>query len=69
MTTFAAYEDNVGCVEIAYTLYAKRSKCKLDLEEVDYLGHFISANDVKCVPSKVSVMLEWLIRNVVKALR
>lgn len=40
-------------------LYAKLSKCKFGLPEVDYLGHVINGKEVMAYPNKVTTMLEW----------
>src|SRR3954466_10069498 len=40
-------------------LYAKLSKCEFWLEEVSFLGHVISGDDIAVDPSKVDVVLRW----------
>lgn len=51
------------------TLYAKRSKCKFGLEEINNLGHVISAKGVSADTSKITAMLEWPLLGSLKALR
>jgi hypothetical protein len=40
-------------------LYAKFSKCAFWLEEIQFLGHVLSANGIAVDPSKVKDILEW----------
>lgn len=40
-------------------LYAKRSKCKFSMRDIDYLGLVINAQGVMADSSKVASMLEW----------
>jgi hypothetical protein len=42
-----------------HQLYAKFSKCAFWLEEIQFLGHVLSANGVAVDPSKVKDILEW----------
>jgi hypothetical protein len=42
-----------------YQLYAKFSKCVFWLEEIQFLGHVLSANEIVVDPSKVKDILEW----------
>jgi hypothetical protein len=52
-------EDHVGQVlQIlqAHQLYAKMSKCRFGVDEIDYLGHFISDQGVRTDPSKLEAM-------------
>ncbi|KAF5468849.1 hypothetical protein F2P56_012962 [Juglans regia] len=52
-----------------HTLFAKKSKCRFGVTEVDYLGHIISENGVKADPTKISSMLDWPVPKTVKAMR
>ncbi|XP_042952144.1 uncharacterized protein K02A2.6-like [Carya illinoinensis] len=52
-----------------HSLYAKRSKCKFAVGEIDYLGHVINANGVMADATKVAAMLEWPEPKNVKSLR
>ncbi|WVZ19821.1 hypothetical protein V8G54_007143 [Vigna mungo] len=40
-------------------LYAKLSKCEFWMEEVQFLGHVISAGGISVDPAKVRAVLEW----------
>jgi hypothetical protein len=42
-----------------HQLYAKFSKCAFWLEEIQFLGHVLSANGIAVDPSKVRDILEW----------
>jgi hypothetical protein len=42
-----------------HQLYAKFSKCAFWLEEIQFLGHVLSANGIVIDPSKVKDILEW----------
>jgi hypothetical protein len=42
-----------------HQLYAKFSKCVFWLEEIQFLGHVLSANGIATDPSKVKDILEW----------
>jgi hypothetical protein len=35
------------------------SKCRFGVDEIDYLGHFISDQGVKTNPSKLEAMSKW----------
>ena len=53
----------------AHQLYAKLSKCKFGVDEIDYLGHFISDQGVRTDPSKLEAMSKWPIPTTIKSLR
>jgi len=42
-----------------HRLYAKFSKCEFWLEEVSFLGHVLSKDDIAVDPSKVQDVLDW----------
>jgi hypothetical protein len=42
-----------------HQLYAKFSKCTFWLEEIQFLGHVLSANGIAVDPSRVKDILEW----------
>jgi hypothetical protein len=42
-----------------HQLYAKFSKCAFWVEEIQFLGHVLSAKGIAVVPSKVKDILEW----------
>ena len=50
-------------------LYAKKSKCKFGVEEVEYLGHVISKKGVSVDYQKIQAVIEWPIPKTLKALR
>jgi hypothetical protein len=50
-------------------LYAKGSKCRFGVTEIDYLGHLISNASVRADPSKLEAMLQWTIPATIKSLR
>ncbi|XP_040989055.1 uncharacterized mitochondrial protein AtMg00860-like [Juglans microcarpa x Juglans regia] len=58
-----------GLMNDIFKLFLRKSKCKFGLEEIDYLGHVISAKGVRADPSKLAAMLEWPIPGSLKALR
>ena len=50
-------------------LCAKMTKCSLDKEEVDYLGHAISKEGAKVDLTKIKAITEWLKVNNISKLR
>ncbi|KAK8939936.1 hypothetical protein KSP40_PGU005708 [Platanthera guangdongensis] len=50
-------------------LYAKKSKCSFGQQEVEYLGHLVSAEGVKADPRKIESMLSWPRPLTIRALR
>jgi hypothetical protein len=50
-------------------LYANPSKYSFEVQEVEYLGHIISHEDVKVDPNKIKSMREWPIPKTLKKLR
>jgi hypothetical protein len=42
-----------------HQLYAKFNKCAFWLEEIQFLGHVLSAKGIAVDPSKVKGILEW----------
>jgi hypothetical protein len=42
-----------------HQLYAKFSKCAFSLEEIQFLGHVLSAKGIAVDPNKVKDILEW----------
>jgi hypothetical protein len=42
-----------------HQLYAKFSKCAFWMEEIQFLGHVLSANGIAVDPSKIKDILEW----------
>jgi hypothetical protein len=68
-------DDHLGhlCIvlEVLQTqqLYAKESKCRFAVDEIDYLGHLISTHGVRADPSKLDAMVSWPIPTSIKSLR
>jgi hypothetical protein len=50
-------------------LYAKMSKCRFGVAEVDYLGHIVSAEGVCVDPGKIKAMVDWPLPSNIKSLR
>jgi hypothetical protein len=46
-------------VLLHHKLFAKLSKCRFAVGEVDYLGHLISRQGVRADPSKLEAMTNW----------
>jgi len=42
-----------------HQLYDKLSKCEFWLEEVQFLGHVISAKGIAVDPTKIEIVLKW----------
>ena len=40
-------------------LYAKLSKCKFWFNEVYFLGHIVSKEEIRVDPKKIEVVVEW----------
>ena len=40
-------------------MYAKLSKCKFWMDEVQFLGHVISAKGIAMDPAKVEAVVKW----------
>jgi hypothetical protein len=56
-------------VQLHQKLFAKLSKCRFAIKEVDYLGHLISQQGVRADPSKLEVMTNWPLPHTTKFLR
>ncbi|XP_040996067.1 uncharacterized protein LOC121242242 [Juglans microcarpa x Juglans regia] len=54
---------------VLHTLYAKMSKCKFGVQEVEYLGHIIIGEGVKIDPAKTAAMVNWPVPKTLKSLR
>jgi hypothetical protein len=52
-----------------HQFYAKQSKCRFGVAEIDYLGHLISQEGVKADPMKIESMVKWSILSTIKSLR
>lgn len=70
-----SYEEHSEHVKLTlqllkdHSLFAKRSKCVLGIEQVQYLGHIINKDGVSTDPDKVSCMTNWPLPNNIKRLR
>jgi hypothetical protein len=68
-------EDHAKHLRIAlqvlreHQLYAKFSKCKFWLDQVEFLGHVISKEGIAVNPSKVQLVLDWQAQTNVKEIR
>lgn len=52
-----------------HQLVAKESKCLFGQDQIDYLGHVISANGLAVNPTKIQAILQWPSPRNVKELR
>jgi hypothetical protein len=70
-----ALDDHLGhlrtVLEVLQTqqLYAKESKCRFVVDEINYLRHLISTHGVRTDPSKLDAMVSWPIPTSIKSLR
>ena len=42
-----------------HQLYAKFSKCEFWLDQVAFLGHVVSKDDIQVHPKKIEVIIDW----------
>ena len=42
-----------------HRLHVKRSKCRFGVDQIEYLGHLVTAEGVKPDPAKVAVVAQW----------
>ncbi|XP_061375386.1 uncharacterized protein LOC133317533 [Gastrolobium bilobum] len=52
-----------------HKFFIKRSKCSFARQEVDYLGHVVTIDGLRMDPTKIQVMLDWLVPKNLKELR
>ena len=52
-----------------YTLYVKMEKCEFAQQEIKFLGHLVSKNQVRMDPKKVQAIVDWQAPRHVKDLR
>lgn len=52
-----------------HNLFAKMSKCRFGVAEVDYLGHLILGSRVKVDLAKITSMLKWSVPTSLKSLK
>lgn len=52
-----------------YTLYVKMEKCEFAQQEIRFLGHLVSKNQVRMDPKKVQAIVDWQAPRHVKDLR
>ncbi|KAJ7942659.1 Ty3/gypsy retrotransposon protein [Quillaja saponaria] len=69
--TFQGLMNNVfrPLLRRQHTLFAKRSKCTVGSQQVEYLGHLINKEGVSADPRKIQAMVDWPTPNSVKSLR
>jgi hypothetical protein len=69
MTDHLLHLQTVLQVLVQHHLFAKLSKCRFAVPEIEYLGHLISQHGVRADPSKLDAMVSWPIPRSIKALR
>lgn len=52
-----------------HQLYAKLSKCRFGVKEVNYLDHIVSTEEVKTDSKKITSMIDWPKSSCLKSLR
>jgi hypothetical protein len=65
----AALLQQVFQVLQANEFFLKWSKCEFAKQELEYLGHTISATGISTEPSKIQVVINWLVPISLKELR
>ena len=68
-TSSDEHKRHLGCVFDRlhkHVLYAKLSKCKFGMREVDYLGHIIGGGQVCADPTKINAVKDWPVPTSVK---
>jgi hypothetical protein len=69
------FEAHIGHLKLTlellrqHQLYAKKSKCRFGVKEVDYLGHIVSNLGVCADPNKIKAVLDWPLPKSIKSLR
>jgi hypothetical protein len=69
------FEAHIGHLKLTlellrqHQLYAKKSKCRFGVKEVDYLGHIVSNHGVCADPNKIKAVLDWPLPKSIKSLR
>lgn len=69
LSTHVIYLERVLGVLRKDQLFAKRSKCALGKDRVEYLGHIIIGAGVSTDPTKIAAMVTWPVPKSIKALR
>ena len=41
------------------SLHVKRAKCKFGVDQIEYLGHLVTAEGVKPDPAKIATVANW----------
>jgi hypothetical protein len=71
----SSYEDHLHHLKAVFAilhknnLFLKQSKCSFAQQQLEYLGHIISAQGVATDPVKIKVVQEWPVPRNVKELR
>ena len=70
-----SWEDHLAHLQIVLqilstnSLFAKESKCRFSVLQVEYLGHIISEQGVSVDPAKIQVVIEWPTSTTAKGVR
>lgn len=68
-TAHLAHLHKVFSLLRLHSLFVKKVKCEFESIEIDYLSHHISGQGVTVYQSKISIIHDWPIPNVLRNLR
>ncbi|WVZ93935.1 LOW QUALITY PROTEIN: hypothetical protein U9M48_039884 [Paspalum notatum var. saurae] len=63
------HEEHLRLKLREHKLYAKLSKCEFWLHQVPFLGHIVSKGGIMVDPSKINIVMDWKVPEVVKEVR